>query len=472
MVSAPSSNPDIQQRLEDLETQVARLLADGNISRAMTGPVWMDGVSIMNGSVSAEKLFVNTLESITVNTGNLNITGSLTAAQAFPATGARVVINSSGILGYRDATTTTFELRTDGSGRIGSGTTAATWNSSGVLSIPKAAIGSLTITDIAGGVLGGTYTTSQSSSRIDISTTGIIGYNGGVETFRLDGTTGAFSAIGSFTIKSNATGSRVEITNAGGISGYNGSTETFRLNAADGSGRLGSATSANRIEWSNGSVSIGGLVLSNGKLTANHLSVSQLSAISANLGTITAGSINAASATITNLNANNISNGSLGSGAAGLGLGGTNGLNINGNLTLAAGGKIVDADGSFWDQSGIVLKGGNDSFFFKDGGNNDAGSLGYDSTAFYVASRGNRSMYMQIVDGAATDDRGWRLVDSGGSTVFYICRYGHLCVNGNTAATGYDTLGTVIGRMAIYSTAHTAITPNLIGYIPIYNNIT
>lgn len=350
-----SFNLDAEDKLEKLDAQVSAMLQDRSLGRILNGPLWLSGASVVDGTVTATKISVNTLEAIQTNTGSLNVTGNFTAAAAFPATGARVVINSSGLWGYSDATTTTFKLNVDGSGEIGTGSNKITWTSGGVLAVPAAVISSLTIADVGSGVIGSTFQTNAGSSRIDLSATGIIAYASGTETFRLNGTTGAMTATGSFTVKSAASGARVEISSAGGIAGYNsGGTQTFLLNAATGAGQLG--TGSNTISWdSSGNASIGGVSLSSGKITASHISVTNLAAINANLGTITAGSINAASVSVTNLTASNVSSGALGSGGSGINLGGTNGLTINGTLTLGSGGKIIDADGSYWDQNGIVL---------------------------------------------------------------------------------------------------------------------
>lgn len=343
--------PDQQDMLDYHDSVIRSLLADKSLGKALSGPLWLSGTSVVDGTITAPKISVNTLEAVTTNTGDLNITGNLVAAAAFPATGARVEINSSGLWGYSGAATTTFKLNTDGSGEIGTGSNKVTWNTSGVVNIPAAVISSLTIAAIGGGTMGGTYQTNSGTSRIDISTTGIVAYASGVETFRLNGTTGAMTATGSFTVKSAASGARVEISSAGGIAGYNaGGTQTFLLNAATGAGQLGAGS--NYISWdSSGNASIGGVALSGGKITASHMSVSTLSAISANLGTITAGTINggtinASVITTGTLAADRISGGSVG---GSFNLGGA-------NITVNSTGVITNADGDTWGPNGITLK--------------------------------------------------------------------------------------------------------------------
>lgn len=384
---------DQQDMLDYHDSVIRSLLADRSLGRALSGPLWLSGTSVVDGTITAPKISVNTLEAVTTNTGDLNITGNLVAAAAFPATGARVEINSSGLWGYSGAATTTFKLNTDGSGEIGTGANKVTWTTGGVVAIPAAVISSLTIADIGGGTLGGTYQTNSGSSRIDISTTGIVAYASGIETFRLNGTTGAMTATGSFTVKSAASGARVEISSAGGIAGYNsGGTQTFLLNAAAGNGQLGAGT--NSISWdSSGNASIGGVALSSGKITASHLSVSSLSAITANMGTITAGTITggtiyASAITTGTMNADRISGGSVG-GSFNLG---------SANMTLNSTGAITWASSSSSITSSKIsiqnsTYGG--ALEFKDSGGTLRGSIYcYSSGVDFSGRSGNGGMYV------------------------------------------------------------------------------
>lgn len=301
--------------IENLNAQVGQYL--GSATTVNSGPQWISGTSVVNGTITADKLIVTELEAVTASTGDLNVTGSITAAASFPAVAARIVINSTGLAGYNSTPTQTFGLNVDGSGFIGVGATAMSWTTGGVLTVPVASIGSLTIASVGGGVLGGTYQTATSGAHINISTTGIVVYNAtseiaANETFRLNAATGAVTATGSFTIQSATSGARVVISNAGGIEGYkNTSTRTFLFNAATGAGFIG--TDPGTIAWdSSGNVTVDGSVLVNGTVTATKLSVTTLSAISANAGTITAGTITAATITTGTMNADRISGGSVG----------------------------------------------------------------------------------------------------------------------------------------------------------------
>jgi hypothetical protein len=304
--------------LETLQQQMGGILADASAGRVLTGPQWLGGTSIVDGTITAGKLTVNSVDAITINSGSLNVTGTIKAAASFPAVAARIELNSTGLIGYQaDGVTSTFKLLTTGAGEIGSGANKVSWTTSGVVTIPAALIGSLTIGDVGSGTVGGTYATAGANPKITLSTTGITAYDAsGNTTFSLVTSTGAMTATGNFTIQSATSGSRVVISNAGGIEGYNSTTRTFFINAATGAGILGitGGAGSNSIEWDQTGVKIGGVSLSSGKITASSLSVTSLSAISADMGTITAGTITAAAITTGTLSAARISGGTLGGG--------------------------------------------------------------------------------------------------------------------------------------------------------------
>ena len=82
-------------------------------------------------------------------------------------------------------------------------------------------------------------------------------------------------------------------------------------------------------------VQIDGSLLINGTVDADALNVTNLAAISADLGSITAGSINASTVTISNLNASNITAGSLNADR----------LSIDGVTLDTSGGNLIIANG-------------------------------------------------------------------------------------------------------------------------------
>jgi hypothetical protein len=365
--------PDQQDTLDKHEGVINSVLNDSSFGRILNGPLWLSGASVVSGTITADKIVVNSLESITVNTGSLNVTGDIVASPTYPAVGARIVMNSTALTGYSSGVNTTFILRTDGSGEIGTGANKITWTTGGVVSIPAAVITSLTIgiNNVTSGVLGGTYSSAAANPRFQMSPTELGAFSaGGAQTFQLLSSTGAVTMTGSFTVRSATSGARVVLDNAGGIEGFNASgTSTFRFNAATGAGYVGGTGSGtNGISWdSAGTVSIGGSAFSGGKITATSLSVSTLSSIQANMGNLTAGTITGGTITASLINAGTLTfnaGGTINGGGASVTgtIGNTGGTMNLGKLTITdtlllsgASAKIQDGDGSTWDQTGITL---------------------------------------------------------------------------------------------------------------------
>lgn len=403
--SAPFTLDDAD-RLEKIDTQMQSLLQDRSMGRILNGPLWLSGASVVNGTVTADKLVVNTLEAITTNTGILNVTGNITAAAAYPAlTGARVVINASEIAGYNSSDVKTFSMNINGSGFFGVGATAMSWTTGGVLTVPAAAIGSLTIAAVGSGTFNGNFDAGTGRvragtavQRVELTSAGLLGYNtSGVNTFNLSASTGSLDMTGTFSMKNAATGARVEIANVG-LRAYNsGGSQTASFSSSDGSGFLG--LSGGGFSWnSSGTVIIDGSLLVAGSITAGKLLVTSLSAISANLGTITAGSITAGTVSASTLTTGSVTFGSGGTINGTASMGGTFGglnlanLGITGNLTLGSGGAIVDADGSTWTQSGITLVSAGsfgDTLQFVTSGGTSRGSIYADATALTISSANN-----------------------------------------------------------------------------------
>ncbi len=414
---------DYQDQIDKHEAQLQGMLADRSLGRIINGPTWISGTSVVDGTITAPKISVTNLEAVQTDTGTLNVTGSITAATTFPATGARIVINSSGLWGYSGASTTTFKLNTDGSGEIGTGSNKITWTTSGVLTVPAAVIGSLTIAAVGGGVLGGTYQTTTTGVHINLSTAGIVAYNAtsevsANETFRLDAVTGAMTAIGSFTIKSAATGARVEISNAGGIQTFNsGGTSTFLINAATGSGYAG--VSPGILQWD-------------------------------------------ASGNVT----------------------------VNGTLTIASGGKIVDGDLSEWSQAGIILKSGGsfgDTIKWQVSGT-DIGSIYADASSFTARYNGGAGLVFTstIASFINTSGNASQMTDGNGYMKPYGRFYPGNTAGGQSTAANYITTNTS-GRIAFAgvidlgaNTPYVAVTlsggsgalPNPTKYFPIQDQST
>ena len=342
-------------RLDALEASVGVMQGDKSLGRIFNGPLWLSGASVLDGTVTAPKISVTTLEAVQASTGTLNVTGTITLAASYPAlTGARITLDAGEIAGYNSSDAKTFSLDVDGSGFIGIGSSKVSWTTAGVVTVPVAAISALTIAEVGSGTFNsnfdagtGRVRAGTALQRVELTSAGIAAYNtGGTQTFLLDATTGSLSHTGTYTIRSAASGTRIEVTNVG-IRGYNGATQTFELLASNGSGFLGSSP---QITWGAGSLSIPGGSITAGTVTATQLNVSTLSAISSNMGTITAGSITAGSITASTINsgtmvADRVSGGSLG-GSIGLG---------SADLNVTSTGTITNSDGDTWGANGITL---------------------------------------------------------------------------------------------------------------------
>ena len=274
--------------VERLRAWRSRLELDTSFGRIINGPHWIDGTSISNGTITAEKITVPHLEAINANTGHLVVTGSLLASSnpglGFPG----ALIESSGRLRIRNASGTTvidFNPGANPLATLGVGTTAVTISSTGVVSIPAGAIaGGLTIANIASGQMGGTYYTNTNESlhpNLKLSTSGITMTNSvGTTIFSLAAGSGSFSMVtgpttaqrveitnsgiylmpafvtdtnsalvsispSGFIIRSAVSGSRIQLTSSG-LSAFSGTAETVRI-SSDGRFELASATSGSRV---------------------------------------------------------------------------------------------------------------------------------------------------------------------------------------------------------------------------------
>jgi hypothetical protein len=205
--------------------------------------------------------------------------------------------------------------------------------------------------------------------------------------------------------------------------------------------------------------------LSNGKITNQHISVSQLSSISANLGSINTGSIE----TIT-ISGSAISGGTItGTTISGGTITGTN-VSVTGQLTLGSGGKIVDGNGNKWTDQGIrLIDGGSGSsatLLFQTSGSINTGGFATDSSALYLSAYGGRSIHAYMSPNAS-ESIGFWVVDSGGSKQAGFCSYGHLHIGANGLASyswGSNWYQTTPGyRLTVYNMAG-----QYVGSIPVF----
>lgn len=205
---------NVEQILSDLQ--------DG-LYAMPTGPGMVRGKQIAPHSITSTLIDVDELAAVSASTGNLNVTGTITVAASFPASGPRITLDSTALDFYRDATHLTSQFAVDGSGFVGStggtsATAAMSWTTTGVATINADKI----ITGTLAFGSAGTVNTTGSVS-------GTIGNSGG--TLNL----GALTVAGTITIGSggkiiDADGSfwdQTGLTLIGGSSGATGDSIIF-----------------------------------------------------------------------------------------------------------------------------------------------------------------------------------------------------------------------------------------------------
>ncbi|GIV82753.1 MAG: hypothetical protein KatS3mg051_2107 [Anaerolineae bacterium] len=161
----------VMAEVDRLRAWKGRLELDTSFGRVTTGPQWLSGVSILDGSVEAGKLSV--YRSCRLSRPRPAACSSRTASSpvspgsvSVPWPGLEIL--ATGQLTMRNAgAQATITFNSDGSAEFGIGPSAFTIASDGTVSIPAGAIaGGLTIANIASGKIGGTYYTSDTRTSI------------------------------------------------------------------------------------------------------------------------------------------------------------------------------------------------------------------------------------------------------------------------------------------------------------------
>lgn len=375
---APMTTADDVQRLQGWRKKME---ADGSFGRIFNGPQWLDGVAIRDGVISGAKLKADLVISNTFRTND----------PTTDPTGDRMELDNAGLRWYGTvsgvANTKIVDFSPSGF-EIGNGSNKISYvASTGVLTVPAAVITSLTIASVGSGILGGTYKTSNATARLELSTSGILAYNSsGTNTFNLAASSGDLTITGTFTIQSATSAARVEIKQTGiKIYDSGGTLRAQLLN--DGSGFIGSTSglsSSAAVSWTTG-----------GSSTINATSISTGSL---NGGLLSGGSVG--DSAIASIAANKITAGS----------GIIANLTVSSTLTLGSGGKIIDADGSYWDQTGINLKSSGsfaDAIVWKVGASS-IGSIYADASNFLIYANTGKALAIGALSGA-----GFNLSSSG-----------------------------------------------------------
>lgn len=217
---------DMERRLVGVGSELDRLRGwrrsleeDDAFGRILSGPQWIDGISVMGGAIEGSHFAAE----VTVS--------SLFKTDESP--NARWELDNSSLRFYDGTNTLIFKADPSAAElQFGAGASNTITFSGGVLSVPKASIGALTIADIGSGNMGGTYRTANSGvfPRMDISTAGIQAYeSGGSQTFDLDASNGNFQMVGTFTIASSTVASNRLELNTQSIELWKSGTREFLL---------------------------------------------------------------------------------------------------------------------------------------------------------------------------------------------------------------------------------------------------
>lgn len=462
------SRPDIERDVRGLKGWRRDLEEDTAFGRITSGQQWIDGVSIVDGTVEG-----NVFRSV-VTISNLFKTGESPAD--------RWELDSAGFRAYGTVSavpnTKTVDFGADGDFELGVSPNQITFiASTGTLTVPVAVIGSLTIASVGSGILGGSYATAAINPKITLSTSGIVATNtGGTTTFNLEASSGDFFMTGNFTIASSTTAaSRLELKQTG-IELWKGGTREFYLQG-------GGATNAISMLLTGGGVGqyIGmqpdtGFWLGASTFAGSPFRVSPAGAVTMTSATITNGTLTSPTITSANITSTTITGQTIRTAASGArvemdtsgvwvynsggtntaklaadgsGFAGTGGLfswnsagtlTVNGSalsnssvsdakigsmtaaklttgtltsttITIGTGGKIVDGDGSYWDSSGIVLKSAGaygDAIRWNVAGS-DAGTI-YASGSALIMVQGSQ---FAVGSGLFLGSTNWQLRDTG-----------------------------------------------------------
>lgn len=185
----------VEDDVSALQGWKAKMVADGSFGRVFNGPQWLDGVAMRDGAVSGKKLSAQLVISNLFTTVDETLT----------PTADRMNLDATSLRAYGTVfgtpNTKTMEIKATGDFTLGTTNPITYVAATGVLTVPAAVIGSLTIANVGAGVIGGLYKTSNSNAHLEIDTSGIRMYDSGaVKTFDAAAATGALALTGALTV--------------------------------------------------------------------------------------------------------------------------------------------------------------------------------------------------------------------------------------------------------------------------------
>lgn len=317
--------PSIQQKLKELEGIVLDIIDGFYTQPTSMGPNTLNKSAIKARSIRGTNIDVSNLEAVQTKTGSLTVDGNLTIG-----TGGSL---RSGKTSYSDTANAGFWMGIDSGlvkarfGNVGH-TQGWTWDGS-TLSVT----GSLTATT---GTIGG-WTITSTDLRADAGAIGLA-------------STGSTRIWVGNTTPGSAP---FRVSSAGDLTSTSGSIGGWTI---DSTGlRLGSGTSTRGMDTGSIAFYAGGSVPSTAPFRVGTDGSVTMSNATITGGALTANAINTGSLNFSGngtFNTGGSYTGTIGNSGGTLNLGA---LTVSGTITIGSGGKIVDADGSEWSQSGITL---------------------------------------------------------------------------------------------------------------------
>jgi len=430
----------IAQQIKNLQQDIDDIIAGYYTQPTALGPNTLSKNSIKSRSIRSGNIDVSNLAAVQTKTGSLSVDGNLTIG-----TGGSL---RSGKTDYSDVANAGFWMGIDSTvakirvGNIGH-TSGFTWDGT-TLSIT----GSVTATS---GTIGGwtisSTDLSADSGAIGMASSGSIRFWSGHTTpssapFRVSSAgalTSTSGSIGGWTIDSTG----IRLGSGATSRGMDSGSTAFYAGSATPSSAPFRVTTAGAVTASN-------LTVTGGSITASSIDTGTLN-FGSNGTVNTGGSVT----------------GTIGNASGTLNLGA---LTVTGTITMGSGGKIIDADGSYWDQSGLVLvssgaygdairwrtSGTDKASIYTDASNlwmfyGTSGSpgsyLNCSSSAAVMSTQSNGSVIVNST-GVATNGKIYPGAGTGnGQTTYYI--------DGATSGLGIITNGIGIGGMLGISSGNT-----------------
>lgn len=316
----------IGEAISSLQDTVQDIINGVYVIPTALGPNQLSKASIKAKSITGTNISVTDLSAVNTKTGNLNVNGNLTVSAGGSFRSGKTSYSDVANAGYWmgiDSGVTKIRV-----GDIG-GANGFTWDGTSL-----AILGSITATTgtIGGWTIGST-SLQDSTGGVGLASSGSIRFWSGNTTpssapFRVDSggaMTSTSGSIGGWTIDSTG----IRLGSGGTARGMDSGSTAFYAGGATPSSAPFNVTTAGAVSCSN-------LTVTGGSVKADTINTGNLAFGST--GTVNTGGT--VSGTIGN------SGGTLNLGA----------LTVAGTITLGGGGKIIDSDGSFWDQNGITLK--------------------------------------------------------------------------------------------------------------------